>query len=105
MTTPAEDRADPAPVEKPILLFFTARRDGRSRRADGFLAQVLQRRRNHDQFSLRRIELEDRPDLVERFRVTTLPSLVVIEDKRVRGRLVNPAGAAAIRTFLEPWLR
>jgi thioredoxin-like negative regulator of GroEL len=104
MTT-SEDITTPAPVEKPILLFFTARRDGRSRRADGFLAQVLQRRRNHDQFALRRIEQEDRPDLVERFRVEALPALVVIEDNRVQGRLVRPTGAASIRSFLGPWLR
>lgn len=89
----------------PTLLFFTSRRDGRSRRAEGYLAQVLQRRRNHDTFSVRKIDLEDRPDLLERFRVSEPPALVVVVDKRVRGRLEKPRSCTEIHQFLESWLR
>ena len=89
----------------PLLVFVHSEVSGRCRRAEGFLAQVLQRRRNHETFRLRRLSAEQRPDLVERFRVSTLPTLLVIEDKVVRGRLENPRGCREIADFLEPWLR
>ena len=44
-----------------MLLFFTSQTNGRCRRAEGFLAQVLQRRHNHDTFSLRFVDQIDRP--------------------------------------------
>lgn len=88
-----------------MLLVFSSSRDGRARRAEGFLAQVLQRRRNHDSFAIKRIDTEERPDLAERFRVEAAPCFLVVEDQRVRARLVRPTGCADIRAFLEPWLR
>jgi hypothetical protein len=90
---------------KPTLIFFTSSRDGRSRRAEGFLAQVLQRRRNHETFHVRYIAREERPDLLERFRIEVTPSILVIQDKRVRGRLAQPRGCEEIQTFLAPWLK
>lgn len=90
---------------RPLLVFVHSELSGRCRRAEGFLAQVLQRRRNHETFRLRRLSAESRPDLVERFRVSALPTLLVIEEKVVRGRLENPRGCREIAEFLEPWLR
>lgn len=90
---------------RPLLIVFTSRREGRSRRAEGFLAQVLQRRRNHDTFTVRYVAREERPDLLERFRVAETPTIVVVEGKRVRGRLSQPHGCEDIQTFLAPWLR
>jgi thioredoxin-like negative regulator of GroEL len=92
-------------AEKPRLVFFYSRQSGRCRRAEGFMAQVLQRRRNHETFSLYRVDAEDRPDLTQRFRVTTLPTLVVVDGKRVSGRLEAPRGCRDIENFLAPWLR
>ena len=37
---------------RPRLVFFYSRQSGRSRRAEGFLAQVLQRRRNFETFDV-----------------------------------------------------
>jgi len=71
---------------------------------DGFVAQVLQRRANHATFALERVEASERPDLHDRFGVDTLPTLIVIRDNRVHGRLANPDGCAAIERFLAPWL-
>jgi len=87
------------------LAFVYSDKSGVSRRVEGFLAQVLQRRRNHDTFQLLRVDAERRPDLVERLRVTELPTLLLIEEKRVRGRLVKPSGCRAISEFLSPWLK
>ena len=91
-------------THKPGLVFFHSAQSGACRRAEGFLAQVLQRRRNHDTFKLYRVEGHTRPDLVERFAVDTFPTLVVVEDKSVRARLERPKGCRDIESFLAPWL-
>jgi len=90
---------------RPRLVFFCSPSSGRCRRVEAFLAQVLQHRGNHNTFVLHRVEVEERPDLCRRFQVTTVPTLVVVEDKRVRSRLELPSGAVQITKFLRPWLR
>jgi thioredoxin-like negative regulator of GroEL len=89
---------------KPRLVFFHSSYSGHCRRVEGFLAQVLQRRRNHGTFRLYRVAGEERPDLVERFGIETMPTLVVVEDRHVRARLERPRGCRDIEAFLAPWL-
>jgi thioredoxin-like negative regulator of GroEL len=91
--------------DRPMLIFFTSETNGRCRRAEGFLAQVLQRRHNHETFSLRFVEEEQRPDLIDRFEVEKTPTLMVVADRIVRGKLVEPRGCEEIQAFLAPWLR
>jgi thioredoxin-like negative regulator of GroEL len=95
----------PAATGGPSLVFFYSETSGASRRADGFLAQVLQRRSNHSTFRLVRVDAEQRPDLVQRLQVNELPTLLVIADGRVRGRLAKPRGCKQISQLLAPWLR
>jgi thioredoxin-like negative regulator of GroEL len=95
---------DEATLAKPGLVFFHSSISGRCRRVEGFLAQVLQRRRNHETFTYYAVASEERPDLVERFRVRQLPTLVVLEDKSVRARLEAPRGCRDIESFLAPRL-
>ena len=92
------------PSTQPGLVFFHSSVSGHSRRVEGFLAQVLQRRRNHGTFKHYRVDEERRPDLVERFGVGRTPTLVVVEGKRVQGRLEQPRGCREIEAFLAPWL-
>jgi thioredoxin-like negative regulator of GroEL len=101
----AADESRRSATDKPILLFFFSETSGRCRRAEGFLAQVLQRRKNHDTFRVHRIAMSTRPDLAQRFRVDTAPTLLVIDGKAVRGKLVEPRGCEEIQAFLAPWLR
>ena len=89
---------------KPGLVFFHSGVSGACRRVEGFLAQVLQRRRNHGTFKLYSVAQEERPDLFERFGVSTLPTLVVVEGKTVQARLERPRGCREIERFLAPWL-
>ena len=91
-------------AELPRLVFFHSALSGNCRRVEGFLAQVLQRRRNHGTFNVVRVAEEERPDLLERFRIETVPTLVVVEHKAVKGRLVRPRGCREIEGFLAPWL-
>jgi hypothetical protein len=90
---------------KPQLLFFFSSLDGRARRVEAYLAQVLQRRRNHETFVVRRIDVALRPDLAERFDVGQGPALIVVEQRTLRARLERPASSKAIAELLEPWLR
>ena len=102
------ERARPsngAQEAKPLLLFFHSLSSGQCRRVEGFLAQVLQRRRNHETFTVHPIAAEHRPDLIERFDVDRLPTLMVIERKTVRGRIAEPRGCEEIQTLLAPWLK
>ena len=91
-------------AELPRLVFFHSALSGNCRRVEGFLAQVLQRRRNHGTFNVVRVAEEERPDLLERFKIETVPTLVVVEHKAVKGRLERPRGCREIEGFLAPWL-
>ena len=90
--------------EQPRLVFFHSTASGPCRRVEGFLAQVLQRRRNHGTFKVVQVAEEERPDLLERFAVESVPTLVVVEGNAVRGRLEQPRGCRDIEGFLAPWL-
>jgi thioredoxin-like negative regulator of GroEL len=90
---------------KPRLVFFTSAVSGQCRRTEGYLAQVLQRRRNHGTFRVVTVRADERPDLVERFGIAELPTLVVVDDKVERARLERPRGCKQIEELLTPWLR
>jgi thioredoxin-like negative regulator of GroEL len=96
--------AETTVAELPRLVFFHSALSGNCRRVEGFLAQVLQRRRNHGTFNVVRVAEEERPDLLERFKIQTLPTLIVVEGKAVAGRLERPRGCREIEGFLAPWL-
>ena len=65
------------------LVFFHSSLSGQCRRVEGYLAQVLQRRRNHGTFKVVPVAEEERPDLLERFKVHAVPTLVVVQGKSV----------------------
>jgi len=101
----AKAGAKAAAAVRPRLLFFYSGNSGQSRRVDGFLAQVLQRRRNHDTFRVHRLDCAQHHDLVRRCGVSGPPSLVVVEGRRVRLRIEQPSGCREIETAIAPWLR
>ena len=96
--------AIPSLAEQPRLVFFHSSLSGHCRRVEGFLAQVLQRRRNHGTFDVVLVAEEERPDLLERFKIETVPTLVVVENNAVTARLERPRGCRDIEGFLAPWL-
>ena len=93
------------PSARPRLVFFYSPQSGRCRRAEGFLAQVLQRRHNHDTFDLIRVPVDSRPDLAERFRIEKVPTIVVVDGRKAKGRIIAPSGCRDLEEFLRPWLR
>ena len=101
----AEPRSEQLGAQRPRLVFFHARKSGRSRLVEGYLSQVLQRRHNHESFQLLHVDVDEHPELAERFRIEDVPTIVVVERKRVRGRLASPRGCREIEALLAPWLR
>jgi thioredoxin-like negative regulator of GroEL len=87
-----------------LLLLFGSKTSGQSRRLDGFVAHVVQRRHNHGTFRYRIVEREDRPDLFDRFHVEEVPTLLVIDEGKVQARLVGFHQPKAVEELLAPWL-
>jgi len=90
---------------RPRLLFFYDPKDGHARRVEGYLAQVLQRRRNHDTFQIHRIDVRAHPDLAKRFRIDHSPVICVVNQRRVALRAERPKGIHQLEQLLTPWLQ
>ena len=102
--SPLPAAANSTAAERPCLILFYSSVSGRCRRTEGFLSQ-LQRRRNHDTFDLHRVSVDTRPDLATRFRVDEVPTLLVVEDRKVQKRIVAPSGCRDLEAGLAHWLR
>ncbi len=98
-------RSEPNSEQRPRLVFFYSPLSGRCRRVEGFIAQVLQRRRNHDTFELVRVSVDRRPDLAAKFGVEDVPTICVVEDRKLRRRIAAPRGSRELERELGPWLR
>ncbi len=104
MATAPQSQPAARPEFRPRLVFFYSHRSGRCRRVEGFIAQVLQRRRNHDTFDLVRVSVDRRPDLAEKFLVGEVPTICVVEGRKLKRRIVAPRGCRELEMELEPWL-
>jgi thioredoxin-like negative regulator of GroEL len=102
---PASVPVDRVQAKKPGLLFFYSPQSGQSRRVEGFLAQVLQRRGNHSTFQLHSVDADKHADFATQLDVTDTPTLVIVDGGLVRGRITKPVGCRQIEELLSPWLR
>ncbi|HET7567906.1 MAG TPA: thioredoxin family protein [Gaiellaceae bacterium] len=91
---PADDR--------PLLVFFTSHRSGPARRMESLLAHIARKERGRLRVS--KVDVDERPDLAERFRVSQVPSLALVVGKRVVERIEGRATAPRIETMLTPYL-
>lgn len=87
---------------QPQLVFFTSHRSGPARRMESLLAHLARKERGRLQ--VRRVDVDEHPDLAERFRVQQVPALALVVGKRVVGRLEGRATAPRIEAMLEPYL-
>lgn len=91
-------------TKAPLLLLFAEYTSGQSRRMDGFVAHVLQRRHNHGSFRYRIVLKEQRPDLFERFHIDESPTLVIVDEGAVQARLAGYHRPSDVEKLLAPWL-
>ncbi len=92
------------PTEKrPMLVFFTSHRSGPARRMESLLAHIA--RKERDTLSVKRVDVDERPDLADRFRVGQVPALALVKGKRVVATLEGRATAPKIESMLELHVR
>jgi thioredoxin 1 len=87
---------------RPLLVFFSSTRSGPARRMESLLAHLG--RKERARLRVTRVDVEARPDLAERFKVETVPTLVLVKDKRVVVRLEGRASAPRIERAIAPHL-
>jgi thioredoxin-like negative regulator of GroEL len=87
---------------RPLLVFFGAAHSGPARRMESLVAHVARKERTR--LRVTEIDVDEQPELAERFRVTTVPTLALVKGKRVVGRLEGRVSAPRIEQLLEAHL-
>lgn len=87
---------------RPLLVFFCAQTSGPARRMESLLAHLA--RKERERLRILRVDVDEQPDLAERFRVDAVPTLVLVIGKRVVGRLEGRMSQPRIAALLEPHL-
>ena len=87
---------------RPLLIFFGAARSGPARRMESLVAHVARKERGR--LRVTEVDVDERPELAARFRITTVPTLALVKDKRVVGRLEGRVSAPRIEQLLEAHL-
>jgi len=87
---------------RPLLVFFGAAHSGPARRMESLVAHVA--RKERARLRVTEVDIDQQPEVAERFRVTTVPTLVLVRDKRVVGRLEGRVSAPRIEQLLEAHL-
>jgi thioredoxin-like negative regulator of GroEL len=82
----------------PVLAFFRSEQSGPARRMESLIAHFAHKERHRLRVTI--VDADTRPDLVQRFGVTTVPTLVLISDRRVVGRHEGRASAPQIERLL-----
>jgi thioredoxin-like negative regulator of GroEL len=85
---------------RPLLVFFSSRRSGPARRMESLLAHIA--RKERDRLRVTFVDVDDRSELADRFAVETVPTLVLVKDRRAVARLEGRASAPRIERMLEP---
>ena len=84
--------------DKPLLVFFTSERSGPARRMESLLAHLARKERTR--VRIMRVEIDDQPELAQKFRVKDVPTLVLVKRKQVVDRLEGRASAPKIEAML-----
>jgi thioredoxin-like negative regulator of GroEL len=69
---------------------------------ESLLAHIARKERSR--LRVTRVDVEERTDLAERFRVDEVPALVLVQRKRVVARIDGRTSAPRIERMLEPFL-
>src|SRR3954454_22538927 len=89
-------------AETPLLAFFTEPRSGPARRMESLLAHLA--RKERDRLRVTRVDVAEKPDVAERRHVEQVPTLLLIKEGRVVGRLEGRVSAPRIERLLEEHL-
>jgi thioredoxin-like negative regulator of GroEL len=81
-----------------MLVFFCSQRSGPARRMESLLAHLARKERSR--VRIRRVDVDANPELAERFEITTIPTLVLVQGKQALGRIEGRASAPRIERLL-----
>ena len=84
---------------RPLLVFFTSQRSGPARRMESLLAHIA--RKERETLDVKRVDVDERPDLVEKFRISQVPALALVVGKKVVTRLEGRSTAPKIESMLD----
>jgi thioredoxin-like negative regulator of GroEL len=87
---------------RPLLVFFCSQRSGPARRMESLLAHLARKERSR--LRVMRVDIDEQPELAQRFKVSVVPTLVLVKGKRVVDRLDGRTSAPKIDSMLEPHL-
>jgi thioredoxin-like negative regulator of GroEL len=87
---------------RPLLVFFTSERSGPARRMESLLAHLSRKERRR--LRIARVDVDANPELAEKFKVASVPTLVLVKHKRAVDRLDGRVSAPKIERMLEPHL-
>ncbi len=87
---------------RPLLVFFWSERSGPARRMESLLAHIARKERGR--LRVRQVDADASPEVVERFKVDVVPTLVLVKDKHVVARLDGRTSAPRIEKMLAPYL-
>ena len=85
-----------------MLVFFTRSTSGPARRMESLMAHLA--RKERARLRVTSIDINEQPELAERFCVKTVPTIALVKGKRVVERLEGRASAPRIERMLEPHL-
>jgi len=88
--------------DRSVLVFFTSRRSGPARRMESLLAHIARKEREH--LAVKRVDVDERPDVAARFGVSEVPALVLVTERRVVARLEGRVTIPRIEQMLESHL-
>jgi thioredoxin-like negative regulator of GroEL len=87
---------------RPLLVFFGATESGPARRMESLMAHLA--RKERARLRVTSVDVNEQPELAERFRVRTVPTLALVKGKRVVERIEGRASAPRIEQMLDPHL-
>jgi thioredoxin-like negative regulator of GroEL len=70
---------------------------------ESLLAHIARKERDH--LEVRKVDIDERPDIAARFRVGQVPALALVKDRRVVARLDGRVTTPRIEEMLESHLR
>jgi thioredoxin 2 len=82
-----------------LLVFFSALHSGPARRMESLLAHLARKERHR--LSVTRVDVDEKPELAERFKVRSVPTLILIKGRRAVARLEGKARAAEIEELVD----
>jgi thioredoxin-like negative regulator of GroEL len=87
---------------RPLLVFFSSTQSGPARRMESLVAHIA--RKDRDRLRVIQVDVDQRADLVEKLSVESVPTLVLVVNRKAVARLDGRASAPKIEAMLDAHL-